>query len=69
MKHLGGPNGEKYADSNGMYLHVSATGKYWRLAYRYLGKQRTLALGTYPTLSLARARKDAEQAKALLKDG
>jgi len=69
VKHRGGPNGEKYADSNGMYLHVSSTGKYWRLAYRYLGKQRTLALGTYPTLSLAKARKDAEQAKTLLKDG
>ena len=28
LKHGGMPNGEKYADGGGMYLHVTATGKY-----------------------------------------
>ena len=27
---MGAANGEKYADGGGMYLHVTATGKYWR---------------------------------------
>jgi hypothetical protein len=36
-----------------MYLLVTATGKYWRLNYRFQGKRKTLALGVYPAISLA----------------
>lgn len=47
----------KLSDSAGLYLFVRTTGaKYWRLAYRFNGKQKTLALGIYPDLSLADAR-------------
>ncbi len=57
----------KLSDSGGLCLLVTPTGsKLWRLAYRFAGKQKSLALGAYPfvTLKQARARRDA--AKALL---
>jgi integrase len=41
-------------------------GKYWRMAYRFVGKQRTLALGVYPDVSLAEARSRREDARKLL---
>ena len=63
------PNGDKYADGGGMYLLVKATGKYWRMDYRYLDKRKTLALGVYPEVSLAKARKRREEARELLADG
>lgn len=66
LKHLGSKNGEKYGDGGGMYLHVSATGKYWRMAYRFAGKQKTLALGVYPAVSLANARKRRDEAREQL---
>ncbi|WP_242468186.1 Arm DNA-binding domain-containing protein [Burkholderia plantarii] len=37
--------------------------KYWRLAYRYPGKQKTLALGVYPEVSLALARQRRAEAR------
>jgi hypothetical protein len=49
------PAGQKHADGNGMYLLVTPAGKYWRLDYRHLGKRKTLALGVYPTITLAKA--------------
>jgi len=56
VKHTGATAGDKYTDGEGMYLHVKAAGKYWRLAYRFQGKQKTLALGVYPEITLAVAR-------------
>ena len=50
VKHSGRPVGDKHSDAHGLYLHVTATGKYWRLAYRFAGKQKTLALGVYPAV-------------------
>ena len=45
----------KLSDGGGMFLLVDAKGgKYWRLAYRFLGKQKTLALGVYPQGAVAR---------------
>lgn len=36
----------KVSDAGGLYLHVKSNGaKYWRLAYRFNHKQKTLALG------------------------
>lgn len=61
--------GVKYADGQGLFLHVRAAGKYWRMAYRYAGKQKLLALGVYPAVSLADARKRRESARELLADG
>ena len=60
----------KYSDGGGLQLLVKPEGgKYWRLAYRFNGKEKTLALGVYPDKTLAEARKDREAAKELLKAG
>lgn len=60
----------KLADAAGMYLLVKKDGsKYWRLKYRFAGKEKALALGVYPAISLAVARKKTAEAKAALADG
>lgn len=69
VKHGGSPAGEKYSDGGGMYLLVTKTGKYWRMNYRYEGKQKTLALGVYNAVTLAKARKRRDEARELLADG
>ncbi len=69
VKSKGSKIGEKYADGGGMYLHVTASGKYWRMAYRFAGKQKTLALGVYPAVGLAQARKRRDLARELLANG
>src|SRR6476660_5327532 len=57
----------KLSDGGGMYLLVMPDGaRYWRLDYRYAGKRRTLALGVYPTVTLASARERREKARVLL---
>ncbi|MGB7479068.1 MAG: integrase arm-type DNA-binding domain-containing protein [Burkholderiaceae bacterium] len=69
VKHSGAPSGEKYADGQGLYLLVKAGGKYWRMDYRYAEKRKTLALGVYPAVTLAKARKRRDEARELLADG
>lgn len=60
----------KIGDSRGMYLHIHPNnGKYWRLKYRYAGKQKTLALGTYPDVSLEDARERRDKARKQLVNG
>lgn len=60
----------KLGDSGGLYLLVTPDGaKYWRLKYRHAGKERLLAIGVYPAVSLAEAREDRDEAKRLLKQG
>lgn len=66
VKHSGKPAGDKHSDGGGLYLHVKAAGKYWRLAYRIHGKQKTLYVGVYPAVSLAQAREARKRAKELL---
>ncbi len=46
----------KYADGHGLYLHVTAKGRYWRAAYRFDGKQKTASFGVYPRVRLKDAR-------------
>lgn len=58
--------GNKLADGGGLVLLLKENGKYWRLNYRFLGKQKTLALGVYPQISLAEAREKRNAAKKLL---
>jgi hypothetical protein len=54
----------KLSDSDGMYLLITPNGgKYWRLKYRYEGKEKLLALGTYPEISLAEARQRRDEAR------
>jgi len=57
----------KLTDGNGMHLLVHPNGsKYWRLQYRFSGKQKMLALGVYPDVSLADARARRDEARKLL---
>jgi integrase len=69
VKATGKPAGDKYTDGGGMYLLVKAAGKYWRMNYRHAGKRQTLAMGVYPEVSLAQARKLRDQARELLAAG
>lgn len=60
----------KLFDGGGMFLLVTpAGGKCWRLKYRFGGKEKTLALGTYPEISLADARQRKDEARKLLANG
>jgi len=57
------PKDYKIYDEKGLYLLVKANGsKYWRLRYRFDGKEKLLAIGVYPKVSLSKAR--GEQVKA-----
>ena len=68
-KHSGAAAGDKHTDADGMYLLVKAAGKYWRMNYRFAEKRKTLALGVYPAVSLAKARQRRDKARELLADG
>lgn len=62
-----GPKLFRLFDGGGMYLEVTPQGGYyWRLKYRYEGRERRLALGVYPTITLAEARELREAARKLL---
>jgi integrase len=66
------PKAEPYKlhDGGGLYLHVHPNGsKYWRKKFRHVGKERVLAIGVYPDVSLASARQEALNARRLIKDG
>jgi hypothetical protein len=57
----------KLSDGGGLHLLINSDGaKYWRLAYRWHGKQRTLALGVYPAVGLMEARAARDGAKRSL---
>ncbi len=54
----------KMADGGGLYLLVNPNGsRYWRLKYRVAGKEKLLALGVYPEVSLSDARARRDEAK------
>lgn len=60
----------KLTDGQGMHLLINPNGsKYWRLQYRFGGKQKVLALGVYPMVSLGEARRKRDEAKKLVSDG
>ena len=69
VKYTGASAVDKYADGRAMYLMVNAVGKYWRMNYRFADKRKTLALGVYPDVGLAKARARREKARELLADG
>lgn len=57
----------KLYDSDGLFIQVTPSGgRWWRLKYRFNGKEKLLSLGTYPEVSLASARSRREEAKKLL---
>lgn len=60
----------KLPDGDGLVLLVHPNGgRYWRLRYRFAGKEKMLALGAYPTVSLAVARRRCVEARGLLAEG
>ena len=60
----------KLTDGGGLYLEVMPNGsKYWRQKYRFAGKEKRLALGVYPAVTLKAARKAAREARELLAAG
>ncbi len=60
----------KLSDGSGLQLWITPDGaKRWRLAYRYNGRQKTLAIGVYPTIGLQDAREARGQARRLLAAG
>ena len=59
----------KLSDEKGLYLLVQPKGsKYWRMKYRFAGKEKLLALGVYPDVSLSTARERRDNARRLLAD-
>src|SRR5215204_4638890 len=61
---------KKISDGGGLHVLVTPHGsKLWRLAYRFGGKQKLLALGAHPAVSLADARARRDSAKRLLMSG
>ena len=57
----------KMFDGKGLYLEVMPSGsKYWRLKYRMGGKEKRLALGVYPEVTLKKARLDREKAREMI---
>ncbi|MGF6446858.1 hypothetical protein QF001_002276 [Paraburkholderia youngii] len=62
--------GNRLSDGGRMYLQLDKSGaKYWRMNYRFAGKDKTLALGVYPDVSLAAARKNRDEVRARLAAG
>lgn len=60
----------KLADEKALYLEVMVNGsKYWRFKYRYNNKEKRLALGVYPEVSLKEARDKRDEARKLLASG
>jgi integrase len=58
------------ADEKGLYIEAFPSGsKLWRWKYRFAGKEKRLAFGAYPEVSLAEARKRRDNARATLAAG
>jgi len=60
----------RHFDAGGLYLEVAPSGgKWWRLKFRYGGKEKRLSFGTYPVISLREARERRDDAKKMLANG
>ncbi len=59
----------KHFDGHGLFLHVTASSKTWRMAYRLDGKAQTATFGPYPLLTLAEARQKRDELRRKLLDG
>jgi hypothetical protein len=65
-----GEKPKRRSDSGGLYLEIApGGGKWWRLKYRFQGKEKRLALGVYPDVGLMDARERRDAAKQLLAQG
>jgi hypothetical protein len=60
----------KLYDTSGLYLEISPSGgKWWRLKYRFNGKENRISLGVYPDVSLSNARERRSEARKKLANG
>ncbi len=60
----------RLADGDGLYLQITLKGgKYWRFRYFFAGREKMLALGTYPEVSLAEARDKRHEARKAVAAG
>ncbi|HMB57815.1 MAG TPA: integrase arm-type DNA-binding domain-containing protein [Arenimonas sp.] len=61
---------QRLFDGGGLYLEVMISGaRYWRMKYRHMGKEKRLAFGVYPEVTLSAARDARDDARALLRQG
>ncbi len=61
---------QRLFDERGLYLEISpAGGKWWRLKYRFKGKEKRLSLGVFPAVSLKQARNRRDEARKLAGGG
>jgi len=60
----------RYSDEKGLYLQVAPSGgMWWRLKFRFKRKEKVLALGVYPEVSLKEAREKRDEARTMLRNG
>lgn len=65
-----GEKARKLFDGEGLYLEVAPSGgRWWRLKYRWAGKEKRLSLGTYPDVTLLEARRRRDDARRQLAEG
>lgn len=65
-----GARPRRLSDGGGLYLQIDPSGgRYWRFNYRFGGKQKTLALGVYPDVSLVKARMRLQKAREQIAEG
>lgn len=65
-----GPKPMRLSDGGGLYLEVvPGGGKWWRLKFRFEGKEKRLSMGVYPAVGLKEARERRDEARKLLADG
>ncbi|NOT20605.1 MAG: integrase arm-type DNA-binding domain-containing protein [Sideroxydans sp.] len=62
-------HGKKLPDGGGLHLFITpAGGATWRIKYRINGKEKLYSIGSYPAVSLAAARVELSEVKALLRE-
>ncbi|HEY5780340.1 MAG TPA: integrase arm-type DNA-binding domain-containing protein [Lysobacter sp.] len=61
---------QRLFDGGGLYLEVAPNGsRYWRMKYRHAGKEKRIAFGVYPEVSLSEARVKRDAARAAIREG
>lgn len=65
-----GEKTRRISDSHGLFIEIRPNGaRYWRMAYRFQGKQKMLAFGVYPDVTLAAAREKREESRRMIAAG